>query len=113
MASCDCGVMIWSFIPITYHDGIVFHAAAAEGVSNAAVAAGRCVAHSLRGGARPQVGCEVAQEDVLLQVVLHGPVRGTGVRHAVEERRGVSISADVLPLSCPVVSPTSGAAAST
>jgi hypothetical protein len=46
MASSDSGVMIWSFIPITYQEGIVFHAASAEGVSNAAVAAGRCVAHS-------------------------------------------------------------------
>lgn len=48
IASCDSGVIIWSSIPMTYQDGIVFHAAAEDAVSNAAVAAGRCVAHSRR-----------------------------------------------------------------
>ena len=38
--------MIWSPVLMKYQDGIVFHAAAFDGVSNAAVDAARWVAHS-------------------------------------------------------------------
>jgi hypothetical protein len=45
MARSDVGVMIWCPLLMKYHDGIVFHAAERDGVSNAAVEATRWVAH--------------------------------------------------------------------
>jgi len=35
--------MIWSPLLMKYHEGIVFHAAALDGVSNALVEADRCL----------------------------------------------------------------------
>ena len=43
--SSEVGVMIWSPLLMKYQDGIVFHAAARDGVVNAALEAARWVAH--------------------------------------------------------------------
>src|SRR6266436_1708155 len=46
IASSEAAVMIWSLVLTKYQDGIVFQAAASDGVSKAAVDAPRWDAHS-------------------------------------------------------------------
>ena len=77
--------MIWSPLLMKYHDGIVFHAAYFDGCLE-----GTCRRRPLSG---PQTGgdvcgeivAEVVQEDVLLQIQVHGTGRSAGIRKFLEQ----------------------------
>src|SRR5262249_38899185 len=52
ISSCSASGIPWSCVPISDHDGIVFHAGGPDGSANCAGAAGRCVANRTAASSR-------------------------------------------------------------
>ena len=105
--------MIWSPLLMKYHDGIVFQAANAT-VSRMHLWSGPLRCPESGRHVRGKIVGEVVDEDVLPQVEVGVTRWSAGIRKFLEEFAvGFRLSTESDPLSEPLVSPTSGAAAST
>src|SRR5258705_5239160 len=112
MVRSEVGVMIWSPLLMKYHDGIDFQAACVAGVSNAAVEAVRWAAHNRfavsAGRSLPKLWTKMSSFRYRSDVPADVPGSLSNSSDS-----GLCLRTESAPDSDPLVSPTSGAAAST
>src|SRR5258707_4826728 len=114
IASSEAGVMIWSPVLMKYQDGIVFQAAAFDGVPKADVAAPRWDAHSLSASLRGRSWAKLWMKMFSFRYSSDAPVGAFGEAVVSNSCDGVFVvSTEPAPESWPVVWPGAGAAAST